>query len=130
MRSCCAGQQSAVHGVRETISHVLFGRLLRDEKNLSQLEVASMDTETLPGTIEITGEKIEAAFEKNWNVIVWNDPVNLMSYVVFVFMKVLAFTKEKAARHMLEVHRLGKSVVATESREKAELYHQQIQAHG
>jgi len=56
--------------------------------------------------------------------------VNLMSYVVFVFMKVLGFTKEKAAKHMLEVHRLGKSLVATESREKPELYHQQIQAHG
>ncbi len=89
-----------------------------------------MDTETLPGKIEITGEKIEAAFERNWNVIVWDDPINLMSYVVFVFRKVLAFTKEKAARHMLEVHHHGKSHVATEAREKAELYHQQLQAHG
>jgi ATP-dependent Clp protease adaptor protein ClpS len=89
-----------------------------------------MDTETLPAPIEITGEKVEEAFEKSWNVIVWNDPVNLMTYVVFVFMKVLAFTKEKATRHMLEVHQQGKSIVATETREKAELYHQQIQAHG
>src|SRR2546425_2226947 len=89
-----------------------------------------MPTETLPDTTEKTKEKIEEAFERNWNVIVWNDPVNLMSYVVFVFMKVLGFTKEKAAKHMLEVHQLGKSVVATESREKAELYYQQIQAHG
>ena len=89
-----------------------------------------MPIETLPGTVEITEEKIEEAFEKNWNVIVWNDPVNLMSYVVFVFMKVLGFTKEKAAKHMLQVHHLGKSIVATESREKAELYYQQIQAHG
>jgi ATP-dependent Clp protease adaptor protein ClpS len=89
-----------------------------------------MPTETLPAPIEITEDKIKEAFEKNWNVIVWNDPVNLMSYVVFVFMKVLAFTKEKAAKHMLEVHQLGRSLVATESREKAEFYHQQIQAHG
>ena len=89
-----------------------------------------MATETLPGTIEITEEKIKEAFEKNWKVIVWNDPVNLMSYVVFVFMKVLGFTKEKAAKHMLEVHQLGKSIVATESREKAEFYHQQIQGFG
>ncbi len=89
-----------------------------------------MPAETLPVPVEITEEKVKEAFEKNWNVIVWNDPVNLMSYVVFVFMKVLAFTKEKAAKHMLEVHNLGKSVVATESREKAELYYQQIQAHG
>src|SRR3954467_13652250 len=89
-----------------------------------------MPAETLPVPVEITEEKIKEAFEKNWNVIVWNDPVNLMSYVVFVFMRVLGFNKEKASKHMLEVHRLGKSLVATESREKAELYHQQIQAHG
>jgi len=89
-----------------------------------------MAVETLPPPVEITEEKIKEAFEKNWNVIVWNDPVNLMSYVVFVFMKVLAFTKEKAAKHMLEVHCLGRSIVATEGREKAELYYQQIQAHG
>jgi ATP-dependent Clp protease adaptor protein ClpS len=89
-----------------------------------------MAAETLPAPVETTREKVKEAFEKNWNVIVWNDPVNQMSYVVFVFMKVLGFPKEKAAKHMLEVHKLGKSVVATESREKAEFYHQQIQAHG
>jgi ATP-dependent Clp protease adaptor protein ClpS len=91
-----------------------------------------MTTEALPGTVtvEVTEEKVKEAFEKKWNVIIWNDPVNLMSYVVFVFMKVLAFTKEQATRHMLEVHRQGRSIVATETREKAELYHQQIQAHG
>jgi len=41
-----------------------------------------------------------------------------MTYVVFVFMKVLAFTKEKATKHMLEVHQKGKSIVATETRER------------
>ena len=92
--------------------------------------LGNMPIETLPETTESTKEKIEEAFEKNWSVIVWNDPINLMTYVVFVFMKVLAFTREKATKHMLEVHRLGKSVVATDTREKAELYHQQIQAHG
>ena len=89
-----------------------------------------MSIETLPEIEEQTQEKVREAFEKNWHVIVWNDPVNLTSYVVFVFMRVLAFTREKATRHMLEVHHQGKSLVATETREKAELYHQQIQAHG
>ncbi len=89
-----------------------------------------MNIETLPELDEKTEEKVKEAFEKSWNVIVWNDPVNLMSYVVFVFMRVLAFNKEKATKHMLEVHNQGKSVVASETREKAELYHQQIQAHG
>lgn len=89
-----------------------------------------MTTETLPQTTERPGEKIEDAFDKGWNVIVWNDPVNLMSYVVHVFMRVLGFNKEKATKHMMEVHQQGKSLVATETRERAELYHQQIQAHG
>jgi ATP-dependent Clp protease adaptor protein ClpS len=89
-----------------------------------------MGIETLPAPVEVTEDKVKDAFEKNWGVIVWNDPINLMSYVVFVFMKVLAFTKEKATKHMLEVHHQGKSCVAIETREKAELYHQQIQARG
>jgi len=90
----------------------------------------TMDTETLPAPVETTSEKVEEAFEKSWNVIVWNDPVNLMTYVVFVFMRVLGFNKEKATKHMLQVHQQGKSIVATETREKAEFYHQQLQAHG
>ena len=96
----------------------------------SHVRFSVLSVDALPDLDEKTEEKIKEAFEKNWQVIVWNDPVNLMSYVVFVFMKVLAFTKEKATQHMLEVHHQGKSVVATETREKAELYHQQIQAHG
>jgi ATP-dependent Clp protease adaptor protein ClpS len=86
--------------------------------------------EALPETEELTEEKVKDAFARTWNVIVWNDPVNLMSYVVFVFMKVLAFPKEKATKHMLEVHQQGKSCVATETKEKAELYHQQLQSFG
>ena len=86
--------------------------------------------EVLPEVEEFTEEKVKDAFAKGWNVIVWNDPVNLMTYVVFVFMKVLAFNKEKATKHMLEVHQQGKSLVATETREKAELYHQQLQGYG
>ena len=89
-----------------------------------------MPSETLPAPVKITETKVEEAFEKAWNVIVWNDPINLMSYVVFIFMKVLGLTKERATRHMLEVHKQGKSCVATETREKAEFYHQQLQAHG
>ncbi|HXG48488.1 MAG TPA: ATP-dependent Clp protease adapter ClpS [Methylomirabilota bacterium] len=89
-----------------------------------------MANEVAPAPVEITEEKVREAFDRGWNVIVWNDPVNLMSYVVFVFMRVLGFNKEKATHHMLEVHCKGKSIVATETRERAELYHQQIQAHG
>ena len=70
------------------------------------------------------------AFAKGWQVLVWNDPVNLMSYVVFVFQRVLGFDEAKAKKHMLEVHELGKSVVALETREKAEMYCHRLQEFG
>ena len=89
-----------------------------------------MSTETQPVPVETPEAKIKEAFEKGWSVIVWNDPINLMNYVTFVFMRILGFNQTKATKHMLEVHELGRSVVATETRERAELYHQQLQAHG
>lgn len=74
--------------------------------------------------------RIHEAFDKGWNVIVWNDHVNLMSYVTFVFQRVLGFNAEKARKHMLEVHQQGKSCVVTETREKAEFYWQRLQQFG
>lgn len=70
------------------------------------------------------------AVDPGWEVIVWNDPVNTMTYVVYVFMKVLRFDAGRAQRHMLEVHREGRSCVAREGREKAEFLQQQILLHG
>ncbi|MBE2204758.1 MAG: ATP-dependent Clp protease adapter ClpS [Chthoniobacterales bacterium] len=64
-----------------------------------------------------------------WNVVVHNDPVNLMSYVTHVFRKVLGFSKDKARRHMLEVHHKGRSIVWTGGREKAEFYVLQLHSH-
>jgi ATP-dependent Clp protease adaptor protein ClpS len=90
----------------------------------------TMPTETFPVPDQLTGEKVEEAFDKGWSVIVWNDPVNLMSYVVFIFRKILGFSKEKATKHMLEVHNKGKSCVARETREKAEFYYLQLQSFG
>ena len=57
-----------------------------------------------------------------WRVVVLNDPVNLMSYVVLVFKKVFGFDESTARRHMLEVHERGRSVVWCGLREKAEAY--------
>jgi ATP-dependent Clp protease adaptor protein ClpS len=87
-------------------------------------------TEAMPETETDTETKVREAFEPAWNVIVWNDPVNLMSYVVFVFMKVLAWNRQVATKHMREVHEQGKSCVARDTREKAEHYHMQLQSHG
>lgn len=61
-----------------------------------------------------------------WQVVVHNDPVNLMTYVTMVFQKVFGFTREKAEKHMLEVHQQGRSIVWSGMRERAELYVQQL----
>jgi len=55
-----------------------------------------------------------------WVTIVWNDPVNLMSYVTYVFQKYFGYPRKKAEKLMMEVHEDGKSVVSTGSREEME----------
>lgn len=71
----------------------------------------------------------ETSLDTPWNVVVHNDPVNLMSYVTLIFRRVFGYSEERAKRHMLEVHNLGRSIVWTGSREKAELYVQQLHQH-
>ena len=58
--------------------------------------------------------------ERAWITIVWNDPINLMSYVTHVFQKLFGYSKEKATKLMLDVHHKGKAVVSTGSREQME----------
>jgi ATP-dependent Clp protease adaptor protein ClpS len=68
--------------------------------------------------------------DRPWDVIVWDDPVNLMSYVVFVFRRVFGYPEPVARKLMLEVHRTGKALVASEPREQAEMYVQQLHGYG
>lgn len=68
----------------------------------------------------------DTALDVPWNVVVHNDPINLMSYVTMVFQKVFGYSKEKAERHMMEVHQQGRSIVWTGMREPAEVYVQQL----
>ncbi len=65
-----------------------------------------------------------------WLVIVWNDPINLMSYVTYVFQKLFGYTREKAHRLMMQVHNEGKAVVASGTRERAEFDTARLHAHG
>ena len=62
----------------------------------------------------------DVASDVPWQAIVWNDPVNLMSYVTYVFTKYFGYDKKKAEKLMLEVHNDGKSVVSHGSREEME----------
>lgn len=68
--------------------------------------------------------------DKPWLVIVWNDPINLMSYVTWVFQKLFGYSLSKATKLMLEVHNEGRSVVSSGLREKAELDCFRLHAHG
>ena len=68
----------------------------------------------------------EEDFDLPWQVVVHNDPVNLMSYVTMVFQRVFGYPREKAERHMLEVHHDGRSILWSGMRERAELYVQQL----
>ncbi|MDF5752596.1 ATP-dependent Clp protease adapter ClpS [Spongiactinospora sp. TRM90649] len=65
-----------------------------------------------------------------WLTIVWNDPVNLMSYVTYVFQNVFGYSKEKAERLMLDVHHKGKAVVSSGAREEMERDAQILHSYG
>jgi ATP-dependent Clp protease adaptor protein ClpS len=83
-----------------------------------------------PETIEET-ESIElTAPITPWSTIVWNDPVNLMSYVSYVFQSYFGFTESEAERLMLQVHNNGRAVVASGSREEMERHVESMHGYG
>ena len=65
-----------------------------------------------------------------WIVLVWNDPINLMSYVTLVLLKLFGYSKEKATKLMLQVHHEGRAVVSDGSRESAEFDVYRLHEHG
>ena len=87
-----------------------------------------MSTSTTP-VIESNVDD-ETAEDHPWVVIVWNDPINLMSYVTFVLQKVFGYSLEKATSLMMDVHVKGRAVVSNGTREKAELDVFRLHEHG
>lgn len=85
---------------------------------------------TSPGTINDPRTGDRSAYDLAWSVIVWDDPVNLMDYVVFVFQTVLGIDTTKATTLMLEVHNEGKSAVFSGARERAESIAVRMHSHG
>ena len=81
------------------------------------------DTDTLTRTDE------ETSLDVPWNVVVHDDPVNLMQYVTYVLMKIFGYDEKKAKILMMQVHQQSRSIVWSGEREKAEFYVQQLQAH-
>ena len=83
-----------------------------------------------PETIDLPDSDEVAEPQFPWVVIVWNDPINLMSYVTYVFQKLFGYSREKATKLMLDVHQKGRAVVSNGTREKAELDVFRLHEHG
>jgi len=75
---------------------------------------------TAPVELDQPTGDVDVVPDRPWVVIVWNDPINLMSYVAWVFQKLFGYSKEKANQLMLDVHHKGKAVVAAGAREAME----------
>jgi ATP-dependent Clp protease adaptor protein ClpS len=90
---------------------------------MSQVVEAPVEVE------EPTGDDVPLD-ERPWVVIVWNDPINLMSYVTLVLQQLFGYSRARATKLMLQVHNEGKAAVSAGTREKAELDVSRLHAHG
>ncbi len=86
--------------------------------------------QTAPVETERPVGEEDVAPDVPWIVIVWNDPINLMSYVVYVFQKLFGYPREKATKLMLDVHQKGRAVVSSGPRERCEFDVSRLHAHG
>ncbi|HZD65049.1 MAG TPA: ATP-dependent Clp protease adapter ClpS [Acidimicrobiales bacterium] len=91
---------------------------------------ASSSSTTAPTRVDQPETGSDVAPDRPWKVIVWNDPINLMSYVTFVFQKLFGYSREKATKLMLDVHHKGKAIVSSGPRERAELDVFRLHEHG
>ena len=83
-----------------------------------------------PLTLERPKGQESVEVDVPWLVIVWDDPINLMSYVTYVFQKLFGYPRAKAQKLMMEVHTKGKAVVSSGAREQAEFDVARLHAHG
>jgi ATP-dependent Clp protease adaptor protein ClpS len=90
----------------------------------------STGTAEAPVRVEQPADDDERHEDAPWIVIVWNDPINLMGYVTWVFMRLFGYPREKAERLMWDVHTKGRAVVSSGPREKAESDVARLHAHG
>ena len=85
-------------------------------------------TDVEEATRDRTDDAVDA--DRPWIALVWNDPINLMSYVTLVFQKLFGYSREKATELMLDVHHKGRAVVSSGTREKIELDVFRLHEHG
>lgn len=84
----------------------------------------------MPAEAEAVAPDADAATDRPWVVIVWNDPINLMSYVTMVLQKLFGYPRAKAEKLMMQVHHEGRAVVSSGPRERAEMDMFRLHEHG
>ena len=110
----------------------LRGRVLRDgaPRDLGGFEVAGWMADADAAVLDVPEVDEATAEDRPWVVIVWNDPINLMSYVTFVLQKLFGYDLDKATALMLDVHEKGRAVVASGTREQSEMHVFRLHEHG
>ena len=88
------------------------------------------DTDVKPVDVRDPNVADDIDIDRPWIVLVWNDPINLMSYVTLVLQKLFGYSLEKATALMLDVHHKGRAVVSNGTRERAELDVYRLHEHG
>ena len=83
-----------------------------------------------PVEVEEPVGDVDLGTDRPWIVLVWNDPINLMTYVTYVLQKLFGYSREKAEHLMLQVHHEGRAVVSSGPQEKAELDVFRLHEHG
>ena len=111
-------------GTRQSYDEIFD--FVRHTIDMSEFTFASSQ----PGQVQEVDQADETKSDRPWIVIVWNDPINLMSYVTFVFQKLFGYSLEKATELMLDVHHKGRAVVSNGSRERAEFDVYRLHEHG
>jgi ATP-dependent Clp protease adaptor protein ClpS len=93
------------------------------------MKVLPHNAATKTKDVPVVSTETEDELTPPWQVIVFNDPVNLMSFVTLIIRRVFGYSEQKATEMMLDVHHKGKAIVWTGDREKAEMYVQQLQSY-
>lgn len=93
-----------------------------DPQTILAIHISSGDSDTA------VLEKPKVSTARPWAVVIYDDPVNFMEYVTLCIQRIFGYSRERAKKHMLEVHQLGRSQVWSGNKEKAELYVHQLHA--
>ena len=97
---------------------------MRDDGSVAAASAPTVERVDVP-----LGDELQDP-DRPWVTIVWNDPVNLMSYVTYVFQKLFGYDKPKATKLMLDVHQKGRAVVSSGTRERMEHDVARLHSHG